>query len=177
MTRKSSDPNSKEAGVRHVGTSSWLVTSRMWRTRYLWCRTFSSPMNNSEVPLTLLLMDTYITLMIWIGHLIRLSLTRFESTALTIMTIPLTLFALYLLLLVRLGDYTVNLYVLCSYRLLGKLTAFFAASGVQLAQSNSELFHFRRTTLSSQLSSLKSGAPSSRLQLYVLILTLTGRLS
>ena len=38
-----------------------------------------------------------------------------------------------------------------SYRLIGKLTAFFASSGVQLTQSNRGLFHFHRTVLSSQL--------------------------
>ncbi len=38
-----------------------------------------------------------------------------------------------------------------SCRVIGKLTAFFAALGVQLAQSNRGLFHFHRTALSSEL--------------------------
>jgi hypothetical protein len=45
---------------------------------------------------------------------------------------------------------------------------FFAASGVQLAHSNSGLLHFRRAALSSQLKA-KVGSPSPRLQFYVLI--------
>ncbi len=42
-----------------------------------------------------------------------------------------------------------------SYRLIGKLTVFFAASGVQSAQSNlgATYFHFRRTTVLNQLKS------------------------
>jgi hypothetical protein len=35
-----------------------------------------------------------------------------------------------------------------SIELIGKLTAFFAASGVQLAQPNSGLSHFRRAAFS-----------------------------
>ena len=42
----------------------------------------------------------------------------------------------YLLLLVRLGVYIVNLCAFYSYRLIVKLTIFFTASGVQLAHSN-----------------------------------------
>ncbi len=68
---------------------------------------------------------TYITLMILIGHLMRLPLTKLENIALIIITIPLTLSPLCLLLLVRLGDYTVNLYVFYFYKLIGKLTASF----------------------------------------------------
>ncbi len=51
-------------GVRNVGTSSCMVTSRMWRARCLWCWTYASFMSVSEVTLTLILMNTYITLMI-----------------------------------------------------------------------------------------------------------------
>ncbi len=54
--------------------------------------------------------------------------------------------------------------------------SFFAASGVELAQSTSGLFRFRRAAFFSQLKA-KSAAPSPRLQLYVLTLTLTGSLS
>jgi hypothetical protein len=45
----------------------------------------------------------------------------------------------------------VNLSDFYSYRLIGTLTAFAAASGVQLAQPNSGLFHFRRAAFSAQL--------------------------
>ena len=53
---------------------------------------------------------------------------------------------------------------------------FFATSGVQLAQSNRGLFHFRRAVFTSQLKK-KSTVPSPRLKRYVLTLTLTGCLS
>ena len=42
-----------------------------------------------------------------------------------------------------------NLYEFYSYKLIGKLTAFFAASGVQLAQDNRGGFHYRRAAFSS----------------------------
>jgi hypothetical protein len=50
---------------------------------------------------------------------------------------------------------TVNLSDFYSYRIIGKLTAFFAASGVQSAQSNlgSSYFNFRRAAFSSMLKS------------------------
>jgi hypothetical protein len=64
--------------------------------------------------------------------------------------VPLTLSPLCLLLLVRLGVYIVNLCAFYSYR---RLTAFFAGSGVQLAQSNRGQFHYRRAAFSSQLKS------------------------
>ena len=64
------------AGFNDVGTSSWLVTSRTRRVRCLW--TSASHMTVGEVALTLVLMDTYITLMILIGHLMRLPLTKLE---------------------------------------------------------------------------------------------------
>ena len=44
-----------------------------------------------------------------------------------------------------------NLSDFYSYSLIGKLTAFFAASVVQLAQSTSGLFHVRRVAVASQL--------------------------
>jgi hypothetical protein len=43
---------------------------------------------------------------------------------------------------------------------------FFAASGVQLAQQNRGLFHFRRAAFYANLKT-KLAAPSPRLQLYV----------
>ena len=55
------------------------------------------------------------------------------------------------LLLVRLVDCIVNLSDFYSYRLIGKLTAFFAASGVQLAQTQRGMFHYHRTVFSSIL--------------------------
>ena len=38
-----------------------------------------------------------------------------------------------------------------SYRLIGKLTAFFAASGVQLPESNRGTFHFKRAVFLGQI--------------------------
>jgi hypothetical protein len=54
----------------------------------------------------------------------RLSLTKYEHTAQNIIIAPLTLSPLCLLLLVRLGVYTVNLCAFYFYKLIGKLTAF-----------------------------------------------------
>jgi hypothetical protein len=51
-------------------------------------------------------------------------LTQFEKITLITITIPLTLSPLSLLFLVRLGGYTVNLYVFYFYKLIGKLTVF-----------------------------------------------------
>jgi hypothetical protein len=45
----------------------------------------------------------------------------------------------------------VNLSDFYSYSLIGKLTAFFTDSGVQLAQSNRDQFHFRRAAFAQQL--------------------------
>ena len=83
----------------------------------------------------------------------RLLLLKLDSIALTIIIVPRTVSPLCLLLLVRLGVYIMNWCAFYSYRLIGKLTAFFAASGVQLAQSTSGQFHFRRAAFSSQLKS------------------------
>ena len=68
-------------------------------------------------------MDTYITLMMWIGHLMRLPLTKLENIALIIITTPPPVSPLYLLLLVHRGGYTVNLCAFYFYKLIGKLTA------------------------------------------------------
>jgi hypothetical protein len=54
----------------------------------------------------------------------KLLITKLENIALTIITILLILYPSYLLLLVRLGDYIVNLCAFYSYKLIGKLTAF-----------------------------------------------------
>ena len=80
-------------------------------------------MIDGEVALTLVLIDTYITLMIWIGHLMRLPLTKLENIALIIITTPPLPSLLCLLLLVRPGGYTVILCAFYFYKLIGKLTA------------------------------------------------------
>jgi hypothetical protein len=67
-TQKTKTTQVVGAGVSHVGTSSWLDTSRIWWTRCLWFWTSVSLTTDLEVALTLTLMDTYITLTIWIGH-------------------------------------------------------------------------------------------------------------
>jgi hypothetical protein len=54
----------------------------------------------------------------------KLMLTKLENIALTIITILPSLYPSFLLLLVRLGDYIVNLFDLYSYKLIGKLTGF-----------------------------------------------------
>jgi hypothetical protein len=80
-----------------------------------------------------------------------LPLTKLGDIALTIIIILLTLSPVCLLQPVRLGGYIVNLCAFYSYRLVGKLTV--AVSGVQLAQHDSGLFHFRRAAFSSHLKS------------------------
>ncbi len=83
----------------------------------------------------------------------RLPLTKSENIVLTIKIILLTLFRLCRLLLVHQADYIVNLSDFYSYRLIGKLTVFFSASGVQLAQTDRGFFHYHRTAYSPQLKS------------------------
>ncbi len=46
-----------------------------------------------------------------------------------------------------------NLCVFSFYKFIGKLTAFFAVSGLQLAQSNSGQFHYHRVVLFPQFRS------------------------
>jgi hypothetical protein len=53
----------------------------------------------------------------------RLSLTKLENIVVIIITIPLMLSPLCLLLLVRLGSYTVNLCTFYFYMIIGKLTS------------------------------------------------------
>ena len=69
-------------------------------------------------------MGIYITPLTWIGHHIRLLLTKSYNTVLTIIIVPLILFPLCLLLLIRLDVCTVNLCDFYFYRLIGKLTDF-----------------------------------------------------
>jgi len=101
--------------------------------------------------LTLVLMDIYV-----IGNI-----------ALTTTITLLTLYHLYLLLLVRLGGYIVNLSDFNSYRLIGKLTAFFEL----------QEFSLRKPTVTSSTSTARFSLNSSkaglawlslRRQLYVL---------
>jgi hypothetical protein len=80
----------------------------------------------------------------------RFPLTRLENITWTIITIPLTLSPLCRLLLVRLGDYIVLLLFLQVHRETGR---FCEASGVHLAQSNRDQFHYLRVAFSSQLKS------------------------
>ena len=49
---------------RHCGTLSWLLSLRTRRARCLWCWISASPTTVSEVALTLILMDTNITITI-----------------------------------------------------------------------------------------------------------------
>jgi len=83
----------------------------------------------------------------------RLFLTRSENIEVTVITIHLTLSLLCRLLPVRLGGSIVNLSEFYSYMLIGKLTVFFATSGVQSTQFDRGFFHFRRTAFSSMLKS------------------------
>jgi hypothetical protein len=55
----------------------------------------------------------------------RLPLKKYDSISLIIIIVPLTISPLCLLLLVRLGVYTVNLCVFYFYKLIGKVTVFF----------------------------------------------------
>jgi hypothetical protein len=81
---------------------------------------------------------------------------------------------LCLLLLVRKAGYIANLLDFYSYRLIGKLTAFFAASGVQSAQSTSGgFFHFRRAAFSSGLES-KVGLALAKAAALRIVLNLDG---
>ncbi len=80
-------------------------------------------------------------------------LIKYGNLVLTTTTGRRVRYHLCLLLLARLGGYIVNLSDFYSYRLIGKLTAFFAASGVQLAQFTSGQFHFRRAAFSPMLKS------------------------
>jgi hypothetical protein len=79
----------------------------------------------------------------------RLPLIKYGNIALTIITILEAQSPLCLLFLVRLGGYIVNsLLFLQAHR---ETDRFFATSGVQLAQQNRGLFHFRRAAFSANL--------------------------
>ena len=105
-------------------------------------------MIDGEVALTLVLMDTYITLMIWIGHLMRLPLTKLGNIALIIITIPRPVSRMPAIASTprRLHSEFVRLLFLQAHR---ETDRFFAASGVQLAQSTtSGQFHLKRVAFS-----------------------------
>jgi hypothetical protein len=110
---------------------------------------------NTGVFLTLVLMDIYVILMIYIGPLMRLLLTRSESIDLTTTITLLTLYHLYLLLLVRLGGYIANLSDFYSCRLIGKLTAF-----LQLQE-----FSLRKPTVVCSTSAARFSLSSSKVKL------------
>ena len=63
-THKVKTPHVAKRRGSIVGTSSWLATLRTRRPRCLWCWTSASHMSVSDVALTLILMETYITLII-----------------------------------------------------------------------------------------------------------------
>jgi hypothetical protein len=97
-------------------------------------------------------------------------LIKYGNIVLTTTTIHRVRYHLCLLLLVRLGGYIVNLSDFYSYRLIGKLTAFFqlqefSLRNLPVASSTSAARH---TLLSS---SQNVEIFSLRVQLYVLILT------
>jgi hypothetical protein len=77
-------------------------------------------------------------------------LIKYGNIVLTTIIGLLTLYHLWLLLLVRLGGYITNLLDFYSYRIIGKLTAFFPDSGVHLAQTQRGMFHYHRTVFSAQ---------------------------
>ena len=101
-------------------------------------------MMDGEVALTLVLTAAYITLMILIGPLMRIPLTKLENIELIIITVLLTLSPLCQLLVVRLTGYTLSLSSFCFYKLIGKLTAF-----LQLQE-----FSIRNPTLTNSTSSV-----------------------
>jgi hypothetical protein len=78
---------------------------------------------------------------------------KYGNIALTTTITLLTLYHLCLVLLVRLGGYIVNLSDFYTYRLIGKLTAFFVASGVQIPEHDRVQFHFRHAAFTQQLKS------------------------
>ena len=79
----------------------------------------------------------------------RLPLTKLENIALTIIIIPLSLYAIASTFGTLHSEF-VRLLFLQAHR---ETDCFFAASGVQLAESISGLFHFRRAAFSSHLRS------------------------
>ena len=85
----------------------------------------------------------------------RLLLTRYVTTVLIIINVPLPLILSCLQLLAPLAASTVSLCEFYACRLIGKQTSFLLLhdSGVDLAQTHHDLFHFRRAAFYSQLKS------------------------
>ena len=80
-------------------------------------------------------------------------LIKYGNIALTTTTIHRVWYHLCLLLLVRMGGYIVNLSDFYSSKAHRETDRFFSASGVQLAQTDRDQFHFRHEAFSSQLKS------------------------
>jgi hypothetical protein len=118
----------------------------------------------------------YIALMIWINHSMNLPLTRSESIGLTtiITHLLLTLVVAFMHAIPstsgRLHSEFVRLLFLQTHR---ETDRFFAASGVQLPQSNSGLFHFQSAAFSSHLKT-KVGSTLSKVAPLRVILNLDG---
>jgi hypothetical protein len=68
---------------------------------------------------------------------------------------------------------TINTSNAFSYRLIGKLTAFFATSGVQSSSSTSDQFHFRRVAFSHQFKG-KLGLSLAKAAVFLINLNLDG---
>jgi hypothetical protein len=83
----------------------------------------------------------------------KLLLTRYVITVLIIITVPLPLFLSCLPLLAPLAASTVSLCEFLCLQAHRETDLFFAAFGVDLAQTHQDLFHFRRTAFYSQLKS------------------------
>ncbi len=77
-------------------------------------------------------------------------LIKYGNIVLTTTTDHRVWYHLYLLLLVHLTGYIVNLSDFYSYSLIGKLTTFFSASGVLSAQSDRGFFHYHHAAFSDQ---------------------------
>ncbi len=92
---------------------------------------------------------------------------KYGNITLTTTITLLTLYHSYLLLVVRLGGYIVNLSDFYSYRLIGKLTDFFEPSGVQLAQHDRDQFHFRRAAFTQHLKSRVDLSLSKQTSLHI----------
>jgi hypothetical protein len=124
----------------------------MRQVRCLWCWISASPTKDLEVPLTLVLMDTYIIhdLDRPINEAAADKIRQYHadynnrpSNAISFMPVIASTSG-------RLHSDFVRLLFLQAHR---ETDRFFATSGVQLAQSTSGQFHYRRAAFSSQLKS------------------------
>jgi hypothetical protein len=77
----------------------------------------------------------------------RLPLSRLENIDLTRTTIPLTL-SPCLVLLVRLGDCIVNLFVFYFYKIIGELTVFLQLQEFNVCNMTTKYFEYSRLTCS-----------------------------